>query len=262
MTKFTKERLTELAAGQSGFNLRIATHEESMEMARQLLASMEQEPVAYMQIDGDEIEYNGHNEFSGGGKGIPLYAAPQLPQPLPEHLAAVATLESKGYTWHGGHFWKPPLGKAPAYITGEQPVVPEAISTRQAISKMEDCEPCDSINVAYKYGWNACRAAMLQGAEPVQGWIPCSERMPPCFTGVLVAAPWPSAPDGYAMKWATNCPWHPDADENGWLIPGASWKPTHWMPLPAAPQQEVKSALEMGMARYGDAMQKLADGGD
>lgn len=32
--------------------------------------------------------------------------------------------------------------------------------------------------------------------------------------------------------------------------------------LPAAPQQEVKSALEMGMTRYGDAMQKLADGGD
>lgn len=28
-------------------------------------------------------------------------------------------------------------------------------------------------------GWNkACRAAMLQVAEPVHGWIPCSERMP------------------------------------------------------------------------------------
>ncbi|MDU1921220.1 hypothetical protein [Enterobacter sp.] len=44
-----------------------------------------------------------------------------------------------------------------------QLAVPDAISTRQAISKMEDCEPCDSINVAYKYGWNACRAAMLHG---------------------------------------------------------------------------------------------------
>ncbi|WP_239914446.1 hypothetical protein [Salmonella enterica] len=47
------------------------------------------------------------------------------------------------------------------------PPVPDAISTRQAISKMEECEPCDSINVAYKYGWNACRAAMLQGSQPV-----------------------------------------------------------------------------------------------
>lgn len=30
---------------------------------------------------------------------------------------------------------------------------------------MEECEPCDSINVAYKYGWNACRATMLQANQ-------------------------------------------------------------------------------------------------
>jgi len=47
------------------------------------------------------------------------------------------------------------------------PAVPGAISTRQAIVKMESHEPCDSINVAYKFGWNACRAAML--AQPVSG---------------------------------------------------------------------------------------------
>ncbi|MEA1204835.1 DUF551 domain-containing protein [Enterobacter hormaechei] len=71
------------------------------------------------------------------------------------------------------------------------------------------------------------------------GWVACSERMPSPSTGVIVAAPWQSAPGGYAMKWATNCPGHPDADTDGWIIPGASWRPTHWMPLPAAPQQEV-----------------------
>ncbi|EQA1635878.1 DUF551 domain-containing protein [Enterobacter hormaechei] len=72
------------------------------------------------------------------------------------------------------------------------------------------------------------------------GWVACSERMPSPSTGVIVAAPWQSAPGGYAMKWATNCPGHPDADIDGWVIPGASWSPTHWMPLPAAPQEEVK----------------------
>ncbi|EIO7604297.1 prophage protein [Escherichia coli] len=89
------------------------------------------------------------------------------------------------------------------------------------------------------------RAAMLHGAEPVSnrdeltdGWVACSKRMPSPSTGVIVAAPWQSAPGGYAMKWATNCPGHPDADIDGWIIPGASWSPTHWMPLPAAPQQE------------------------
>ena len=98
---------------------------------------------------------------------------------------------------------------------------------------------------AWAHGFNQCRAAMLQSAEPVSnrdeltdGWVACSKRMPSPSTGVIVAAPWQSAPGGYAMKWATNCPGHPDADIDGWIIPGASWSPTHWMPLPAAPQQE------------------------
>lgn len=33
------------------------------------------EPVAWMYEGEDGREYNGHNEFSGGGKGVPLYAA-------------------------------------------------------------------------------------------------------------------------------------------------------------------------------------------
>ncbi|HHG1645036.1 TPA: hypothetical protein ACPUPL_000043 [Klebsiella pneumoniae] len=48
MTKstITREQLEELAAGQSGFNLRIATHEESQELARMVLATLDSEPVA------------------------------------------------------------------------------------------------------------------------------------------------------------------------------------------------------------------------
>lgn len=51
------------------------------------------------------------------------------------------------------------------YYAPPAPAVPEEISTRQAIVKMDSHEPCDSINVAYKLDWNACRAAML--AQPV-----------------------------------------------------------------------------------------------
>nr|DAQ93096.1 MAG TPA: hypothetical protein [Caudoviricetes sp.] len=52
--------------------------------ARALLAAHEQEPVAYM-CDGDDWrEYNGHNEFSCGGPGIPLYTHPAPVPAVPD----------------------------------------------------------------------------------------------------------------------------------------------------------------------------------
>ncbi|ENN3294794.1 DUF551 domain-containing protein [Escherichia coli] len=96
------------------------------------------------------------------------------------------------------------------------------------------------------------RAAMLHGAELVSqtyklnelsgnstvtpdGWISCSERMPDTKTAVLVAVEFDRKGD-WRMKWATYIPGHPDAND-GWIIPGASWKPSHWMPLPEPPQE-------------------------
>ncbi|EMW4765548.1 TPA: DUF551 domain-containing protein, partial [Escherichia coli] len=77
------------------------------------------------------------------------------------------------------------------------------------------------------------------GNYPVtpDGWISCSERMPNTKTAVLVAVEFDRKGD-WRMKWATYIPGHPDAND-GWIIPGASWKPSHWMPLPEPPQ-EVK----------------------
>lgn len=71
MTTITKERLQEVIDGDIAFT------DEQREMARIALTSLDAEHVAYMYKDGDDIEYNGHNEFSGGGKGVPLYTAPQ-----------------------------------------------------------------------------------------------------------------------------------------------------------------------------------------
>ncbi|HCW1488863.1 TPA: DUF551 domain-containing protein [Escherichia coli] len=118
----------------------------------------------------------------------------------------------------------------------------------------DEIEPDDGNTFDYVDGWNACRAAMLHGAEPVSqtyklnelagnypvtpdGWISCSERMPDTKTAVLVAVEFDRKGD-WRMKWATYIPGHPDAND-GWIIPGASWKPSHWMPLPEPPQ-EVK----------------------
>ncbi|MEC4056088.1 hypothetical protein VSO76_07545 [Klebsiella pneumoniae] len=52
-SKLTRERLEELAAGQSGFNLRIATHEESQELARMALAAMDGKPV--LEIESEPV---------------------------------------------------------------------------------------------------------------------------------------------------------------------------------------------------------------
>ncbi|HCB8582953.1 TPA: DUF551 domain-containing protein, partial [Escherichia coli] len=69
----------------------------------------------------------------------------------------------------------------------------------------------------------------LSGNYPVtpDSWISCSERMPDTKTAVLVARDFGRKGD-WRMKWATYIPGHPDAND-GWIIPGASWIPSHWM---------------------------------
>lgn len=93
--------------------------------------------------------------------------------------------------------------------------------------------------------WNACRAAMLQGAEPVSnrdelpdGWVACSERMPEdtqmvlAFShGEIVAAYW-----NYVMCPIEYKKYRAFTYLSGSLLEGV----THWMPMPAATKQEVK----------------------
>ena len=82
------------------------------------------------------------------------------------------------------------------------------------------------------------RAAMLQGADgnsPVipDGWIPVSERMPGSQEWVIVFAKWGNQQvlcwDDVANRWT-------DFEDQSYYADMF----THWMPLPAAPQQEVK----------------------
>lgn len=74
------------------------------------------------------------------------------------------------------------------------------------------------------------RAAMLQaGNSPViqDGWIPVSERMPEGSEEVLCTKEF-DGPGDWRKKvgyWLAG----------KWTVYGASWTPTHWMPLPAAP---------------------------
>lgn len=82
---------------------------------------------------------------------------------------------------------------------------------------------------------DACRTAMLQGADgssPVipGGWVACSERLPEGMQTVITS-------NGFdiGQGWWDGEGWNSFDSHD--VVPGAV---SHWMPLPAAPQQEVK----------------------
>ncbi|EJU2179750.1 DUF551 domain-containing protein [Escherichia coli] len=259
MNSITKERIELFIKNPLENGL---TRGEQMELARITLASLEAEPVAYIIQDSDAR--------SRGEKGILRYFANISDEDINEYEITVT-----------------PLYAAP----------PETVSVPDAMEMDDDFDSAFEHGKAV--GWNAYRAAMLQGSQPVSqtyklpvntpcqdapahiwlqtagvwpedgelseltwcshnqhhddtlyvradlvngnspvtpdGWISCSERMPDTKTAVLVAVEFDRKGD-WRMKWATYIPGHPDAND-GWIIPGASWKPSHWMPLPEPPQE-------------------------
>lgn len=119
-----------------------------------------------------------------------------------------------------------------------------AMLDRQLVDHVDE-ESLTSINPAPAMGSLSKTGEVLHTNSPAQGgnssvipdtWIPVSEQMPPSRHGVLVGRWWGEKPR-WCCKWATYIPGHPDAQSSGWLIPGGSWTPTHWMELPAAPQE-------------------------
>nr|WP_100098048.1 DUF551 domain-containing protein [Klebsiella pneumoniae] len=207
-SKLTRERLQEIA--EDGF----LKHGESKELARMALAAMDSEPVILYR---ERNPYNGlttgwheltENEFSfikeNAGENAEFLTLYRHAQPVP--------------------------------VAPEEKPIPNTLSM-YAVDAVAA--------IAEVKGWNACRAAMLAadpqlpGSDPatVPGkWIPVSEQMPPSRHEVLVGRWWGEKPR-WCCKWATYIPGHPDSQSSGWLIPAASWTPTHWMPLPAAPQE-------------------------
>jgi len=128
-------------------------------------------------------------------------------------------LESKCHCCIDGAHWIESRLYAAPQVTSA-PVVPQLIHSQGGSTVYADY---------YAIGWNACRAAMLQGAEPVQSWIPCSERMPEQFKAVLVFNEYGEVWSGaYDRQWNFYC--------DNELVECV----THWMPLPASPQQEAE----------------------
>ncbi|HGF6328082.1 TPA: DUF551 domain-containing protein [Escherichia coli] len=250
MTTLTdKELIKEIKERIGSLDVRDNIERRAYEIA---LASLEAEPVAWMRDDADGREYNARNEFSGGGGGVPLYATPPVPvvpeeKPMPNPLsmyavdAVAAIAEVRGWNacraamlhsaepasnheelpldylqgQKDGLEWAAQLAEANHPQTGDW-LYDDPLELAKAIRKGPDMPEFD-------------------GPTPVtqDGWISCSDRMPDTKTAVLVAREFDRKGD-WRMKWATYIPGHPDAND-GWIIPGASWKPSHWMPLPEPP---------------------------
>lgn len=162
--KLSRERLEELAAGQSGFNLRIATLEESQQLASMALAAMDGEPVGMFRKSAVGYTPSYHED------AVPLYRhaqpAPVVQCPFPcgwDNLNKLAIQDAELV--------------ARGLVEGE--LTTEA--HRQAAISNND----RLLKVI-----SSCRAAMLAaapqspGSEPatVPGkWIPVSELMPDCW---------------------------------------------------------------------------------
>lgn len=249
MSTITKERIELFIKSPLENGL---TRGEQMELARIALASLEAKPIgafhiAEQQVDGTS-DYLKDGEWPIDNGIIEVYAAPPVPvvpeeKPMPNPLsmyavdAVAAIAEVRGWNacraamLHGAEpvsqtYKLPPLSS--------REVNDAAWKLHNMLTEHGPLNGCQFNNLKECF-YEALKVAMRNYPVTPDGWISCSERMPDTKTAVLVAVEFDRKGD-WRMKWATYIPGHPDAND-GWIIPGASWKPSHWMRLPEPPQE-------------------------
>ncbi|HDV4908963.1 TPA: DUF551 domain-containing protein [Escherichia coli] len=261
MITITKERLLTIKQWREtygpGSNV-VLPAEEAEELARIALASLEAKPIgafhiAEQQVDGTS-DYLKDGEWPIDNGIIEVYATPPVPvvpeeKPMPNPLsmyavdAVAAIAEVRGWNACRAAMLQ---GSQPVSQTYKLPVntpcqdAPAHIWLQTAGVWPEDGELSELTWCSHNQHHDDTlyvRADLVNGNSPVtpDDWISCSERMPDSKTAVLVAREFDGKGD-WRMKWATYIPGHPDAND-GWIIPGASWIPSHWMPLPEPPQE-------------------------
>lgn len=117
------------------------------------LAAMDSEPVAYMYDGEDGTEYNGHNEFSGGGKGIPLYRHTQPAPVVPDSYVMVPmrlTAENGAKGALSGEFSETKFVNCPECFGDDE------------------CETCDGsgrIEITVPVTWTTIKEIWAKGVE-------------------------------------------------------------------------------------------------
>ncbi|EPM7339122.1 hypothetical protein ACV4P1_001959 [Enterobacter hormaechei] len=205
MITFTKEQLIASAHARIEFAemmlagelepLKERTWSIELELARIALASLEAEPVAYMYKDN-------------------------------LHADARFSLHTRFGNWSQEDINEYEITEIPLYTAPPAPVsVPDAIHSQGEKSASDDY---------YALGWNACRAAMLQGAD---GNAPAHFRSRPAQSSLSPAQGGnsPVIPDGWVMV--------PEEPTHEMLEAGDEQFGTYDVyrrMIAASPQQEVK----------------------
>ncbi|MEX9592807.1 DUF551 domain-containing protein [Escherichia coli] len=257
MTTMTKERLLTIKQWREtygpGSNV-VLPAEEAEELARIALASLEAEPVAWLLSGGgakNNVSFDSGNAYADPLREVtPLYTVPPAPVSVPAAMEIDDDFDSafehgKAVGWNAyraAMLQAEPVSNSDElpldYLQGHKDGLEWAAQLAEANHPQTgDWLYDDPIDLARAIRKGPDMPTVQGGNSPVtpDGWISCSERMPDTKTAVLVAKEFDRKGD-WRMKWATYIPGHPDAND-GWIIPGASWKPSHWMPLPEPPQE-------------------------
>ncbi|MFB4573623.1 DUF551 domain-containing protein [Enterobacter hormaechei subsp. hoffmannii] len=273
-----KVKSLELAVTQTAFADSRAELEEELELASIALASLEAEPVAWLLSGGgakNDVRFDSRNAYADPLREVtPLYTATPAPISVPdamemdddfdsafEHGKAVGWNACRAAMLQGADGTLTNEGTIP--VTQFNPVAdlygltsPTGGETSFTFDAVEARDFIDG-------GWSCqeyvelgrFQEAMLQnGNSPAQsdccpeqnyiapaqdgdypvipdGWIPVSERMPGSQEWVIVFAKWDNQQvlcwDDVANRWT-------DFEDQSYYADMF----THWMPLPAAPQQE------------------------
>ena len=230
MTTLTdKELIKEIKERISSLDVRDNIERRSYEIA---LASLEAEPIAYIfKHPAGKLFWALTDESNKEQVDvIPVYAA-ALASVVPDNASESLAYAYKELT--------PEIMRNHLAVFERYGIAPNDSSTTiQALRiALDGIERSDAMLHGAKPVSQTYKLNKLSGNYPVipDSWISCSERMPDTKTAVLVAREFDRKGD-WRMKWATYIPGHPDAND-GWVIPGASWIPSHWMPLPEPPQE-------------------------
>ncbi|HDT3059142.1 TPA: DUF551 domain-containing protein [Enterobacter hormaechei subsp. steigerwaltii] len=193
------------------------------------LASLEAEPVAYVSQSNLDALKRGHNDVfvkrtDDVARPVPLFTAPPAPVSVPDDVSGPLAHAYKELT--------PTFMRNHIDVFERYGIYPDGSAGIQAMRIALD-------------GMNR-RAAMLQGSEPVSnrdelpdGWVACSERMPEVGVKVLCfpVNDEPIHATYNGQVWLQDISWSVSDEPIDNVI---SCNVFHWMPLPAAPQQEVK----------------------